>query len=150
MKILSLEEYKRESDAWCDKYSEYMNKLVDINIREDAIPKESYSRQDEERFEKERMDLYKQYEGYTSTFNVNFGCYLTEDNIDELMGPRLTNSIWKEDIQKIGHRVKVNDGDYYGLLTGVVNSVCDIYYEIRTSGGKVIYETAVSRIETID
>lgn len=150
MKILPIEEYKLESDAWCNKYSEYMNKLVDINIREEAIPEKSYSSQDEERFEKERLDLYKQYEGYTGTYNVNFGCYLTEENIDELMGPRLTNSIWREDIRKIGHRIKVNYGDYYGLLTGVINSVSDIYYEIRMDDGKVIYETAVSRIEVID
>lgn len=141
MKILPIEEYKKAETEWSDKYNEYMSKLIEINVREDkeltaagGQPAEVFE-EIFDRFEAERAELSKQYEGYTYPSNTNFCCYLTLENITELLGPRLTNEIWKEDISNIGKVIAVNgvDGVITGVLTGVVCSLDDIYYEIDSA-----------------
>lgn len=142
MKILPIEEYKKAEAEWSDKYNEYMSKLIEINVREDkeltaagGQPAEVFEEMFD-RFEAEIAELRKQYKDYTYPI-VDFGCYLTLENITELLGPRLTNEIWKEDISNIGKVIAVNgvDGVITGVLTGVVCSLDDIYYEIQCTDG---------------
>lgn len=149
MSILTFEEYKKTSQEWCGKYIEFRTKLLKLTIHEDLIPMARYNKLDEAEATDARMELFEQYEGYMSTSDVDFGCYLTMENVDELLDTHTNNSRWKDYIRTIGNRIRVEKTDISGVLTGIVNSIKDIYYEIKTDNGEIIYETALSKIEVM-
>lgn len=149
MRILTFDEYKKTSQEWCDKYIEFRTKLLKLAIHEDLIPMARYNKWDEAETTDARMEIFDQYEGYMSTSDANFGCYLTMENVDELLDTHTNNSRWKDYIRAIGNRIRIENKDISGVLTGIVNSIKDIYYEIKTDNGEIIYETALSKKEVI-
>lgn len=150
MNILTYEEYCEACEMFFAKYVQYQHKIGAINFCENQLNNAGkLTKELENNFEEQRQQLNEQYEGYTSIYTTNFGCYITEDNADDLLGVNATSSTIKCYLDMIGKKVQTAGGEIVGILKNIIDCPDDIYYEIQTDNG-IEYETAVSSIKLFE
>ena len=149
---LSIEDYKEKTKAFLKKYTEYMDKLANINIAENkeieelvGKPhleywdkyKEKYQKNVEE-YKQLRKQLKEEYGEYTSYSNCPYYCVITnKDELDKICDDE---KIKKSKTSWYAHALNIINNDIgknfqdayetktYGVCKGVAHFIDEIYY----------------------
>ena len=149
---LSIEEYQEKTEAFLEKYAEYMDKLANINIAENkeieelvGKPhldywdeyKEKYPEKVEER-KQLRKQLREEYGEYTSYYNCPYYCVITTK--EELNKICIDEEIKKSKTSWYAHALNIINNDIgkkfqdaheveiCGICKGVAHFIDEIYY----------------------